>query len=123
MELNKPVEVGKSQLGALDGNVVGLLDYLFAPLAGLIFFFTEKENDFVRFHSMQSILIGALNVIIAIIGPITLCIGYLLFIPTLIFTIIALVKSFQKMYYKIPVLGNLAEKWSAKTPATPPPAA
>jgi uncharacterized membrane protein len=127
MEIGKPVEVGKSEIGNLDGNIAALLSYLFAPIASLIFFFGEKKNDFIRFHAMQSLILGVINVIISVlIGPITCGIGYILLIPVYIFLIIALVKSVQKQYYKIPVLGNLAEKWSVQqpqTPPTPPPAA
>ncbi len=117
MELNKPVEVGKSELGGLTGDVVALLCYLFAPIAGLIFFFTEKENDFVRFAAMQSIISG---VIAIILGSFTCGIGTLFIF---IFEVIGIVKALQKEYYKMPLIGGLAEQWSAKPGATPPPPA
>ena len=47
------------KLSSLDQNVAGLLSYLFAPISGVIFFVLEKENRFVRFHAMQSIVFGA----------------------------------------------------------------
>jgi uncharacterized membrane protein len=117
MELNKPVEVGKSQLGDIDGHIVAVLCYIFAPISSLIFFLTEKENDYVRFAAMQSLISGVISVII---GSITCGIGSLV---VFVFQILALIKALNKEYYKMPLIGNLAEKWAAKPGATPPPPA
>ena len=46
---------GKSALG-LDGNVTALIGYII-PLVALILVFMEKDNKFVRFHSIQSVYI------------------------------------------------------------------
>src|SRR5437660_9265815 len=65
----------KSGIG-LEPNVASALSYIW--IVGLIFFFIEKENKFIRFHAMQSILCGVtasvllialaiINVILAII--------------------------------------------------------
>ena len=44
-------------------NVAALLSYLLGWVTGLIFFLIEKDNKFVRFHAMQSIIVfGALTV-------------------------------------------------------------
>ena len=115
MEYNKPVEVGKSQLGGLGGDIAALLCYLFPPIAGLIFFFTEKENEYVRFAAMQSIIIGVIGYIISIV---TCGFGSILLLVVMVFGII---KSVQKQNFKCPLLYGLAEKWSAKPGATPPP--
>ncbi len=45
---------GKSALG-LDGNVTALIGYLIG-LVALILIFIEKDNKFVRFHAIQSVL-------------------------------------------------------------------
>ena len=89
--------------------------YLFAPIAGLIFFFTEKENEFVRFAAMQSIIIGVIGIVIS---AITCGFGYFL---VLIVEIIGIVKALQKQNWKCPLIGGLAETWSAKPTETPPP--
>src|SRR6185503_7023177 len=47
---------GKAAGTGLDANVAAAISYIF--IVGLIFFFLEKENKFVRFHAMQSILVG-----------------------------------------------------------------
>jgi uncharacterized membrane protein len=115
MEFNKPVEVGKSQLGELGGDIAALLCYLFPPIAGLIFFFTEKENDFVRFAAMQSIVIGVIGIILS---AITCGFGYILI---LIVQVLGIVKSVQKQNFKCPLVAGISEKWAAKPGATPPP--
>ena len=50
------VDLGKSSTG-LDAKVAGLLCYVVGWVTGLIFFLIEKENKFVRFHAMQSIIV------------------------------------------------------------------
>ena len=45
---------GATRIG-LQQNVVAVLCYLLGWITGLIFILTEKENQFVRFHAMQSI--------------------------------------------------------------------
>ena len=53
-----------SPLGGMDPKVAGAISYIW--IVGLIFFFLEKENRFVRFHAMQSILFGVANSVIMI---------------------------------------------------------
>jgi uncharacterized membrane protein len=46
-------------------NVAAGWSYVFGWISGLIFFFLEKQNRFVRFHAMQSIIFfGGLTVLI-----------------------------------------------------------
>ncbi|MFC6952380.1 hypothetical protein [Halorubellus litoreus] len=42
----------------LDSNVAGALAYLFGALTGIIFYFLEPEDEFVRFHAAQSIVLS-----------------------------------------------------------------
>src|SRR5215472_15274355 len=51
-------DVGPYEITSLGirARTAGLLCYLFGWVTGLIFFLLEKENHFVRFHAMQSIL-------------------------------------------------------------------
>lgn len=54
-----PKEAPKSSGGTgLEPNVAALLAYLFGWLGGLIFYLIEKDNKFVRFAAMQSILLN-----------------------------------------------------------------
>ena len=48
-------DLGKSSTG-LQPNLAALLSYVAGILTGVIFFLIEKENKFIRFHAMQSIV-------------------------------------------------------------------
>jgi len=115
---------GKTSMG-LDANVAALLSYVLTWVTGLVFFLVEKENRFVRFHAMQSILFGACWFIIAIVFmfvSITLAmmdIGLLslLFVPIRIIFwlgffaawIMLLIKAYQGQMFKLPIIGKMAE--------------
>jgi uncharacterized membrane protein len=74
----------------------------------------EKDNKFVRFHAMQSIILfGAITVIdivlsfIPVIGWIfSALIGILAFV----LWIVLMMKAYQGQMYKLPVIGDIAEK-------------
>ena len=136
MSSQPPVQTAKSSTG-LDENIAALLSYVFGWLSGLIFFLIEKESRLVRFHAMQSLLFNVLFAVIAIVLWIALFVVFLvasqisgalttllslvsilvwgvLFIAILVGWVMCLVKAFQGQYFKLPVIGNLAEKFSAK---------
>jgi len=104
---------GKTSMG-LEPNLAGLLCYVLGWVTGLIFFILEKENQFVRFHAMQSILtFGALTVISIILSFIPFIgwiLGWLIGILGFILWIILMIKAYQGQRYKLPWAGNLAEK-------------
>lgn len=136
MQNPPPVQTTKSSTG-MDENIAALLSYVFGWLSGLIFFLIEKDSRLVRFHAMQSIL---LNVMIAVLGIVLWIVTFILvlvgtqlpgflgailsLLVTLIWIIFSvglliawvmcLVKAFQSQYFKLPVIGNFAEKFSAK---------
>src|ERR1044072_9260801 len=49
----------------LDPKLAAALSYIW--IVGLIFFFIEKENKFIRFHALQSILFGIANSVIMVV--------------------------------------------------------
>ena len=59
----------------LDENVAGALSYLFGAVTGIIFYFVEQDNDFVRFHAAQSIVLFGIvfvaSVVLGTIGMVT----------------------------------------------------
>lgn len=48
----------------LADNVAGALAYVLGPITGIAFLVMEKESRFVRFHAMQSILVGVVLIIV-----------------------------------------------------------
>ena len=104
---------GKTSMG-LEANVAGLLCYVLGWVTGLVFILIEKENQMVRFHALQSIIVfGAITVVsivlswIPIIGTI---ISIILSIIALVLWILLMIKAYQGEKYKVPVAGNMAEK-------------
>lgn len=137
-----PPDTSKTGTG-LDPKVAAAISYIW--IVGLIFFFIEKENKFVRFHAMQSILFGIANTVImtvlAIIATIltvvftiggaaaatatgsggvgglaSLLVGliwlifWLIAMVCLVGLIFAAVKAYQGQKFKLPIIGNMAEK-------------
>jgi uncharacterized membrane protein len=104
----------------LEENVAGLLCYVLGWITGLIFFLLEKENKFVRFHAMQSMVtFGAFTLLwivfsilmtIPFIGAIFWLLDILSGILAFILWIVLMVKAFQGERYKLPWAGGFAER-------------
>jgi len=98
----------------LDENVAGLLCYVLGWITGLIFFLIEKNNKFVRFHALQSIIVfGVITVASIVLGWIPF-IGWvlntLIWLIALVLWIILMIKAYQGEKFKLPWAGDLAEK-------------
>jgi len=100
--------MAKSSTG-LEENVAGLLCYLVGWITGLIFFLIEKDSQFVKFHAMQSIITFGACVILGFIPVI----GWIIWILALVLWILLMVKAYQGQKFKLPLIGDLAEKWSS----------
>ena len=107
----------KTSIG-LDENVAGLLCYVLGWVSGLVFILLEAENKFVRFHAMQSIIVfGAISLVGIVFGWIPWLgwvIGSLVGLLGFVLWIVLMVKAYQGVMYKLPVAGDLAEKWLSK---------
>ena len=129
---------GPSRSGSgLEPNIAAALSYIW--IVGVIFYLLEKENRFIRFHAMQSILFGIANsilmmvlVVVAMIltfvsigasaavgGGIGSLLGLLVWLIWMLFWLIAMallvglifaaVKAYQGQMFKLPIIGKLAE--------------
>jgi len=98
----------------LEENIAGLLCYVLGWVSGIVFIIIEKENKFVRFHAIQSIVVfGAITIAANIIGWIPYIgafIGGLIGLLGLILWIVLMIKAYQGNKYKLPWSGNFAEK-------------
>lgn len=122
----------KSALG-MDGNVTALIGYIVGIVA-LVLIFIEKDNKFVRFHALQSVLWSAICIVgifvVAIVGTILALVlsqvsaglgGIIGILAMLIYLglILAMlggllfgaIKAYGGDQFKLPIAGNLAEKW------------
>ena len=106
-------DLGKTSTG-MQPNLAALLSYLLGFVTGIIFYLIEKENKFVRFHAMQSILVFGFLFVLQFILPFIPVIGWILLplvsILCVVLWIILLIKSYQGEYFKLPIAGNIAEK-------------
>lgn len=98
----------------LEENVAGLLCYVLGWISGLVFFLIEKENKFVRFHALQSIIVfGILSIASLVLSYIPFIGGILSFLVSvlaLILWIVLMVKAYQGEKFKLPWAGDVAEK-------------
>ena len=109
-------ETAKSSTG-LDENVAGALAYFMWFFTGILFLVIEKNSKFVRFHAMQSsLLFGGLFVINLVLG-FTLVFAMLLPLVWLVelgLWLFMMYKAFNKETFKLPIIGDIAEKQIAK---------
>ena len=115
--------IAKTSLG-IDENIEGVLCYLLFWISGIVFYVVENDNKFVRFHAMQSILVFLPLTILAMIfggafglffyltrGFLFLVwISWIIWVITLILWLILMLKAFQGEKYKLPIVGDIAEK-------------
>ena len=114
--------------GGLEENVAGALTYLLGFVTGLVFYFIEEENEFVRFHAMQSTIVFGglfglhivltvvstmLAATIPLIGPL---IGVLIWLVqmgivmiTFVLWLVLMYKAYQGEQWSLPVVGSMAE--------------
>lgn len=98
----------------LNENVEGLLCYIVGWITGIIFLVLEKENKFVRFHALQSILTFLpLSILAWLLGWIPFVgwiLGVLVWILTVILWLTLMLKAYGGEKYKLPIVGDIAEK-------------
>jgi uncharacterized membrane protein len=132
MENPPPGVAGKSSTG-LDDNIAALLTYIFGWVSGLIFFLIEKDSKLVRFHAMQAILFNVLVIVVLIIfwivfgilfvilaqiseaiGGLAGILGLLLWLAFAVAVlggvILCMVRAYQRQFFKLPIIGNMADK-------------
>ncbi|SRR5579871_1543973 len=111
-----PVQSATDAVAGMPENVAGMLSYLVGWLSGLFFFFTDKRPS-VRFHAMQSIvLFGAITVLDVVFGWTGFFGGLfmgmiinLVGLVALVCWVICMVKAYQGVRFKLPVVGDIAE--------------
>jgi len=132
MQNPPPGAPGKSSTG-LDENIAALLAYVFGWISGLIFFVIEKDSRLVRFHALQSLLFNVLVLIVCValwivtfililianqmsgmlstlVGLISTLIWLGLSLGLLVAWVLCLVRAYQGRFFKLPIIGNIAER-------------
>ncbi len=107
----------------MDPNVAAGVSYILGWITGLIFFLSEKQNRFVRFHAMQSIIFSIVWIVVytaftvifgflSILSIISCFISPLIGLAGFVLWVILLINAFQGKYFKLPVIGDMAERWA-----------
>ena len=106
-------EKPKTVLGVKE-NLEALLCYAVGWVTGLIFLLLEKDNAFVRFHALQSLVaFGALHIVASVIWIIPILggiISVLISIGMFVLWIVMLIKAYKGERYKLPVAGDFVEQ-------------
>jgi uncharacterized membrane protein len=109
----------------LEPNVAGAVAYLFGFVTGVAMLLIDGDNEFVRFHAIQSI---AFNVVVAVYVLLTFGTIFLSFLPVvgdlfsflfgLFYPVVGLVtflawafllyKAYEGERYELPVIGPIA---------------
>ena len=110
---NNKASVSKSSTG-MSENLAALLSYVLGFITGIIFFVIEKQSRFVKFHAMQSILVSAALMVLSFVLGFIPFIGWLALIllgpVSFVLWIILMVKAYKYVWFKLPVVGDIAEK-------------
>jgi uncharacterized membrane protein len=108
----------KSSTG-LQTNIAGLLCYLGAWVAGIIFLIIEKEDKIVRFHAGQSILLfGCATILLIIVGIIGIFVNFMWILSSLVWLIwvglmiYLMIMTYQGKMIELPVIGQYAKKFA-----------
>lgn len=124
----EPEPAPRPAADGLDANVAALLSYLiFMWIGGLIMFFTQRNRE-VRFHAAQSILasiaLAVLWIVLMVVGTVLAFIPILgglitvlvwagLSLGGLALWIFLCIKGYNLEHFKLPVIGDIAERWAA----------
>ncbi|MFA5359153.1 MAG: hypothetical protein WC310_05065 [Patescibacteria group bacterium] len=102
----------------LEPKVAAALSYVLGFITGAFFFFTSKDK-FVKFHAMQSIITSVALIIIDYILGFALRYSWWRIsgvwnLIVFVLFIFLIYKAYNQEKYKLPLIGDWAEKWSSK---------
>jgi len=106
-------------------TIMAAISYVLFSITGIVVYLVEKEDKFVRFHAVQSMIAGIvlfvvwmiLGIVVIILGIIPI-IGWILdilisggfLILSVLLWLLLMYKAYSGEEYKLPVLGKIAEK-------------
>lgn len=121
---------GAKATSGMAPNLAAALSYVLGIITGVVFLVVEKD-PFVRFHAYQSIFLSVawfafwivFTVISSILGMIPfvgflavifgLLVSLVLGLGSLILVLVLIIKAYHGERFKVPYIGNMAEKYAA----------
>lgn len=105
MPVAKKVVVAKA-----NKNMMGAAAYLLGFVTGVVLLLVEKEDKFVRFHAMQSTVVFGLIFLAGMVPVVGWLAGVVLAPLSLILWLVLMWKAYQGELFKLPMVGDFAEK-------------
>jgi uncharacterized membrane protein len=105
---------GSTGTGTVKGNIAGILCYVGGIIAAIVLLLLEKDNKFVRFHAMQSIItiiaILVISMVVVFIPIIGLILWPIIWLLTIALFLFLAYKAYQEELFKVPVIGDFVAK-------------
>jgi len=113
----------------VDARLSAVLCYTAWWLSGLIFLIVEQQNESVRFHAAQSlVLFGGLSVVIALLSATSVAmlmvsadafqamraVTYLVWLGAVALWLVLLYRTFNGHTWRVPLAGHLAARLAAR---------
>ena len=109
-----PAAVSTQAASGLQDNVAGLLCYLLIPAIVFLVMEPYNRNRFIRFHAFQAIFLEIgwiiVNAVLGMLAFIGIFILPILWLGFTILWIVCMIKAFQNQMFKLPLIGDIAEK-------------
>lgn len=109
-----PYGLGSTRFG-LAAHVVAGLSYFFWPVLPLIIYLMEPDNRFVRFHALQSLILGLGMLVVAVVAFVLRIVpvfgalaSMALWIGFAALVIWGIVSAFTGQWKRLPVVGEMA---------------
>ncbi len=99
----------------LDENIEGALCYSLGLITGIMLLYLEKQNQFVRFHAIQSTSVFLPLFLIQILTFISFTFASLILSPIIVLLeailwVFLMYKAYKGERYKLPVFGDFSER-------------
>ena len=98
----------------LPKNTAAALCYLLGWVTGIVFLLIEKEDKFVRFHAMQSVVVFGILTLASFVPVVGWILSPFLMLAGFILWLVLMVKAYQGEEFELPIVGKLARQWLGK---------
>ncbi|MFA5134254.1 MAG: DUF4870 domain-containing protein [Patescibacteria group bacterium] len=102
------MEEQKSQSASTDSNLMAALSYVW--VLSIVMLIVKKDDEFVKFHAKQGTVLFVASIIGMSLSTFVLFVGPLIGIVVVVLEIFGFIKALSGERYKVPVVGDLAEK-------------
>ncbi|PJE69175.1 hypothetical protein COU96_01085 [Candidatus Shapirobacteria bacterium CG10_big_fil_rev_8_21_14_0_10_38_14] len=106
------IKTEKKGIG-LPKNTAAALSYVLGWVTGIVMLLIEKD-PFVRFHAMQSVVTFGILTLLCLVPVIGWVLSPVMMIVGFVLWLVLIFKAYQGEKFKLPVIGEFAEKQLGK---------